>query len=208
MPKEIIKQPLPVESHMEAVNKIWTTVGIVSLYLNLNILLVTQGSHLHLPGPVPEGVREAAAIYGTWAAGSIFLVFLFLTLYYARRNSSQRLSSRVPMAFNLSLTMGDPLTLWYQRFFFFSFVVVPLYCQGHFLRKTLNGVVKHGDSTIANNWTTHLFDFYNPLLIFTNGNDYRFHSDVTFFPFWQPWLTVILFLSMCWMSLKLLRPNR
>ncbi len=207
MDNEISRAPTPQEAHMESINKIWTTVALISLYLNVNILLVTQGSHLHLPGPLPKNVRESAAIYGTWAAGPVFLVTLIITLYYIQRSSSHTWSSRFPVAFDLSLLVGDSITKWYQRFFVFVFIVVPLYCQGHFVRKTMNGIVidKAKGTIVASDWGSHLFSYSDFSLIFTKGNDFRFHSEVTYFPFWQSWTTLLLLLLMVWLFLRVFR---
>lgn len=193
------------KAHTNAVNKIWTGVGVLSTYLNVNVLLASQGSHLYLPAPVPEDAGEAAVIYGTWLAGPPLLILLWITIYCAKRSTAHRWHLRFPLAFDLPLCEHDTITAWYQRFFFFCLIVLPLYCQGHFLRNTLNGKVFESASknVIAKDWSSHLFNYSRFSSIFMDGDAFRFADKVSFFPFWQPWLTLIAFLLMCWLSVRL-----
>lgn len=191
----------------QKIQKIWATVGLVAVYLNVNIFLKTQGSHLFLPGPVPTDTTSyAAAIYGTWVAGPLLLAFLLMTNYLIRRTpNSLSWDARFPVAFGIAFGSLHEMRLWYQRAVFFFGLVVPVYCQGHFIRKTLNGTVYEAGEAVIVGWKQHLFSTKYLWEGIASGNLLRLDHEVTFFPFLQPWLSVILFITLLLLLLRIIR---
>jgi len=177
-------------------NKIWTIIATAACYFSINIFIITQGGHFLLPGLKLEDIHpRAAAVYGTWFAVPLIIVTLILIIIFAHRQADQRCLSRFPVAFGPKLDFDDWLARCYQGFFFIAYVVAPIYAAVHFLRKTLNGPVidkNNANQIVADTPWEHL-TIYKPFTeIFTDGNRYRFENDITFFPFWQPWLGLLL----------------
>lgn len=181
--------------NIQTLNKIWTVVATTSFYFMINIFIITQGGHFLFPGLKLEEINpRSAAIYGTFFAVPVYLLALYLTLKFIYKKEAESGLEKLPIAFDIQLDFNDNLASKYQIFFFISYLVLPLYASGHFINKTLNGFVydKVTSTIIAESPTEHLFNYMPFFEILTSGNQYRFQCEITYFPFWQTWLGIIL----------------
>lgn len=190
----------------QAVSKVWSIMGLAITYLAINILLNTQGSEFYLPGPqLKESVgKYAASVYGVILIYVPLIFFFLLSIKHAKKHSINPWSHRIPIAFNLEIDdMNDSLYKYYQIFFYFLFYMVPIYCCGHFIKKLLNGTVvdKSTWTKVAINPMEHLFKYSSFFEIF--GNNYQYDGMLTFFPFWQPWISLLFFVYLAYLFIKL-----
>ena len=180
----------------ETLSKIWTIVATAACYFSINIFIITQGGHFLLPGLKLDDINaRAAAVYGTWFATPILFLSLLLVIVFIKRHKDKPSLARFPVAFGLEFDFKDWLAKSYQLFFITAFLLVPTYAAGHFIRKTLHGTVTYKEypsQVIASTPWEHLTTYKSFTEIFTDGNRYRFEHEITFFPFWQPWLGLFL----------------
>ncbi len=157
---------------------------------------MTQGGHFLLPGLKSGDIGpRTAAVYGTFFTVPILILSMVLAIAYIKRNIHKSHLARFPVAFGTALNFNDWLAKGYQVFFIVAYLLVPTYAAGHFMRKILNGKVTCQDCSenlIANTPWEHLFTYQSFVEIFTDGNKYRFENEITFFPFWQPWVGMYL----------------
>lgn len=180
----------------ETLTKIWSVVVLSGTYFSINVFVVTQGGHFLLPGLKLEQIGpRAAAVYGTWFAMPILMLSLLLVIVYIKRFGGIQRSARLPIAFNLKLDFNDWMARAYQGFIFLAFLLIPTYASCHFLRKLLNGTITDKDNnnvTISETPFEHLTQYVDLLHVLGSDNRYRFENDITFYPFWQPWLSVLM----------------
>lgn len=180
-----------------ALGQIWTTLGLVSLYLSLNALLRVQGSEFFLPGFTFENAeRYSTAVYGLLATLIPYCLLLRVTQVYAKLYRGQSWRSSIPVAFNLGVQPERRHGGTYQGVFFSLFLLAPQVFRTLLLRKILvRGGVYHRDSRrlVVSSVTQHLTCPFPIEVIWSN--DYVFGSiedGITYFPFWQSWLLMII----------------
>lgn len=180
-----------------ALGQIWTTLGLVSLYLSLNALLRVQGSEFFLPGFTFENAeRYSTAVYGLLATLLPYGLLLRVTQLYTKLYRGQSWRSAIPVAFNLEIQPERRHGRTYQRIFFFLFLVAPELFRLLLLRKVLvRGNVYHRDSRclVVSGIMQHLTCPFPIEVIW--GNAYVFgdcEKGITYFPFWESWLLVIM----------------
>ena len=178
--------------------QIWTTLGLVSLYLSLNALLRVQGSEFFLPGINFEGAKHySAAVYGLLATLLPYFLLLRATRIYAKLYQGRTWRSTIPIAFNLEIQPEQKYGRTYQRVFFFLFMVAPELFRLLLLRKILvkGEVYEYGnENSVVSGLIKHLTEYFPPSCSIL-GDNYRLghHTEgITYFPFWGSWFLVIV----------------
>jgi hypothetical protein len=186
-----------------AFTKVWTTLGLTALYMSANALLHAQGSELFFPFPgLNDATRYAATVYGMMVSIPVLFVLLLLTRRYALRYGASRWSTRVPVAFNLSIDPKDREGLGphYQATFVAAFLVVPVVLQIFLLAKFFDGTITHEatERVFANDIWGHLgfrTGTGEVLPADVLSGDYRYggvQHGIDFYPVLQSWLFLLL----------------
>ena len=181
-----------------ALGQIWTTLGLVSLYLSLNALFRLQGSEVFLSGATFEDAKHySAAVYGLLATLLPYFLLLRVTRIYVKLYRGRTWQSTIPVAFNLEVQPEQKYGRTYQRIFFFLFLVAPQALRLLLLRKIfLYGQVFKRDSRelVADGLINDLTNYIPPSCSFL-GNHYALghpEDGITYFPFWASWILVIV----------------
>ena len=181
-----------------ALGQIWTTLGLVSLYLSLNALLRLQGSEFFLPSATFEGAKHySASVYGLLATLLPYFLLLRATRIYAKLYRGQTWRSTIPVAFNLEVQPEQKYGRTYQRIFFSLFLVAPELFRLLLLRKVLvrGEVYEYGNvDPVVSGLIEHLTKCFPPSRAIL-GNNYLLgdHKEgITYFPFWGSWFLVIV----------------
>lgn len=186
-----------------AFTNVWTTLGLTALYMSANALLHAQGSELFFPFPgLNDATRYAATVYGMMVSIPVLFVLLLLTRRYALRYGESRWSTRVPVAFNLSIDPEDREGLGphYQATFVVAFLVVPVVLQIFLLAKFFDGAITHECTkrVFANDIWGHLGFRTGPGGTFPAdvfSGDYRYggvEHGIDFYPVVESWLFLLL----------------
>lgn len=181
-----------------ALGQIWTTLGLVSLYLSFNALLRVQGSEFFLYGATFEGAKHySAAVYGLLVTLIPYFLLLRATRIYVKLYRGQTWRSTIPVAFNLEVQPEQKYGRTYQRIFFFLFLVAPQVFRLFLLRKIfLYGRVykRASGELVADGLINDLTNYIPPSCSFSD-NHYAFghpEDGITYFPFWGSWVLVIV----------------
>ncbi len=172
-------------------NKIWTTIGLFTSYNAINMYLYIQGSEIAFPFPdFSKAARDTISIYSMITYIPSFFALMVVLKLYQSNKENQIWKEKIPIAFNLNIDLKDKLGIYYQRFFFFIFLILPPILQIHSLKKffTTHAYTRDGHNEIASDFISHLFNWQpNPL-----ANEYIFGetsgNPVTYFPFFEPWI--------------------
>ena len=133
-------------------NKIWSFLGLASLVLCLNSVLVTQGADFSISFGVElkEPGRYQSAVYGLMLSIPTFLVFLLTTHTFIHKNAHRSIwIEKFPVAFNTQYKSPTLDVHIFQGFFLVLFVLVALYGNSHLYKKFLGGtayIVKDQDN--------------------------------------------------------------
>ena len=181
----------------DALAKLWTAVGITGLFLAGNAILHAQGSEIFLPMITYENAeRYSTAVYGLAVSAVPYYLMIRLTKVFLRDHGDGSWAGSIPPAFNIDIVPSARMGKEYQLWVSAMFLVVPIICQFLLLRKMFTASVydnvkdvKVVDGGVAN----HLFEKFPISVLF--GSDYVIgdpKTGVTFFPFWQPWVFLLM----------------
>lgn len=157
------------------VNKWWTGIGLLLLYIAFNAYSRIQQWGIFLPGWKFEAFTpQATALIAPFLMLPLSVILFYLTkTYFAHGRLSPKLVCAFPKAFNVDLDPALPIAWRYQNLFLFLFFVFPMLAYGHFLREFWEAC---GEPQSCMEW--HGFG----VLV---TSDFQFHG-VTFFPVFQP----------------------
>jgi hypothetical protein len=179
-------------------NKVWSFLAVVLLYLSLNVWSITQQWQLTLPGNPFRDCKISAygvTVYGIPLCGILLILTSIISILYARRSLGKTWTQRFPRFadFELDLTKGDALA--FQAVTLVALAVVPSIGSVHFLLTMMNGTVYRGDQHFASGWREQLFKLpswqdvkaglftYDKTVVCDNSK-----AALSFLPFWLPWL--------------------
>jgi len=177
----------------QGLSKLWLIVGAGVTYLSINFWSYSQQWRVELPSIVKfnadiaggHHITNAAALLGMIVVGLPLLLLLCLTIAYARRHAGLPAAFRIPRIGKLGI---DPGTRTGRRIQFATAIAllgIPVAAQVHFFRKFLDGTASNGTTEITG-WS-HLR--YDGATAFDGSFTY---DTVTYFPFAEGWLFVIL----------------
>lgn len=186
-------------------NKIWSFLGLASLILSVNGVLVTQGADFSISFGVQlkEQGRYTASVYGLMLSLPVYIVFLLTTHTFIYKNTEGSWVKKFPMAFNTQFSKPSLDVKIYQITFIFLFLIVSLYSTSHLYKKFLDGtayMVKQENlqrlnepKAITNSRLDHLFNKHWGLLnerykymCKPKGKD-KCSGEMSYFPVIQPW---------------------
>ena len=90
-------------------NKIWSFLAVVLLYLSLNVWSITQQWQLSLPGnPFKDGKTTpfGVALYGVLLCGPLLIVVCIIVHLYATRSAEKKWQGRFPRFGDFTLDMS------------------------------------------------------------------------------------------------------
>ncbi len=185
------------------VTSLWSGLGLLLFFTSYSLFANTQDWPPLFWSAFPDLEDPTVSLYGLYWGLATLPWMIALTFFYRKLDDRQGFFNRLPVAFNLPLFADTPMRRCVQVFSLLLFIVIPLYCQGHFLRKLPDGKVydrKHpGGSTLV---VSKPIEHFTKRLPQPFSDRYRFdpeitdagtdHKGVSFFPFWLPWTFVIL----------------
>jgi hypothetical protein len=192
-------------------NKVWSFLVVVLLYLALNVWSITQQWQLSLPGnPFKDGKTTpfGVALYGVVLCCPLLVLISVVTRIYSARSLAQRWQDRFPRFGDFELDTSKDYARAFQAISLSIFLLVPLAGIAHFQNKMLNGSVflkKEpcpaapteclSKETSLEGWRGMLF--HKPIDVNTAGRlvyDPDLKNDIapTFIPFVEPWGCLIL----------------
>jgi hypothetical protein len=176
--------------------RVWSAAALILLYFSLNAWSLTQGWQLSLPGfPFHEGgfTRYGVTLVAIPLAGSLLAVTALLVRLYAQRTHSSDWAGRFPRFSGVALDVSRPEGRLFQAASLCSLLLLPMAAQIHFTLKFLAGSVYRGNARL---WSAFEdLAHYLPVREALSGAfTYDRLGEVapTFFPFWEPWLFVLL----------------
>lgn len=183
-------------------NKLWSFLAVVLLYLSLNVWSVTQQWQLTLPGNPFKDCKISAygvTLYGIPMCGLLLVLTSIIAILYARRSLGNTWPMRFPRFadFDLDVTKRDALA--FQAVMLAALVLIPSIGSIHFLWTMMNGTVYRSDQRFASGWREQLFKLpawqdakaglftYDKTVVCDNSK-----AALSFLPFWLPWLFLLL----------------
>jgi hypothetical protein len=193
-------------------NKVWSFLVVVLLYLCLNVWSITQQWQLSLPGnPFKDGKTTpyGVALYGILLCAPLFIIVCIIARLYSAHSLGVRWEDRFPRFGDFELDTSKSEAKAFQTITLFLFLLVPLGGIVHFQNKMMGGSVlrKKEPCPLAgpclaatasmSGWNEMLF--HGPKDSDAEGTlvydpDLKDGIAPTFIPFWEPWglLTVSL----------------
>jgi hypothetical protein len=194
-------------------NKVWSFLVVVLLYLCLNVWSITQQWQLSLPGnPFKDGktTPHGVALYGVLLCGPLLILVCVVTRLYSAHSLGAEWEDRFPRFGDFGLDTSKSEAKAFQMIALCLFLLIPLSGMVHFQNKMMTGSVfreqspcpSAGKDCIAatasmSGWADMLFhgprDVAKGRLVY--DPDRKNDIAPTFVPFWEPWglLTVSLF---------------
>ena len=194
-------------------SKVWSFFAILTLYNSVNMYLAIQKSPLLLPFPdfskLTPSVNALTSII-------IFLVTYFflskLTLGYIidYNLSSKKWYEKIPIPFGLEvINYEQTIIRFLQKISLAFFFILPIILQIHSFSKLLASKIYVKNSKTpcevwSNGMEENLFQIPNifKATFFIGGCNKG--EWVTYFPFFQTWILIILYLFMFYLLVKLL----
>lgn len=186
---------MPKESYA----KIWTTIGVLTLYCTLNMYLEIQGSEITFGYlDFSDMGKQSISLYAMLIFIPSFLMLLGVSFSFLKEHKNRsHWTHGFPVAFNLKLDSSSSSGKKYQIFFFILFFFVPVVLQYHNLKVFFRTPVyfkADPNIVIANDFKSHLLNFEPFKKSF--GNEYGFgdsnDNPVTFFPAYESWIFLLL----------------
>jgi len=125
-------------------NKVWSFLVVVLLYLALNVWSITQQWQLSLPGnPFKDGKTTpfGVALYGILLCCPLLILVSIVTRIYSARSIGHRWQDRFPRFGDFELDTSTPDARAFQAICLVVFLVIPLTGIAHFQNKMLHGSV-------------------------------------------------------------------
>ena len=186
-------------------NKVWSFLVVVLLYLSLNVWSITQQWQLSLPGnPFKDGKTTpyGVALYGVLLCGPLFILVCIVIRLYSAHSLGPEWENRFPRFGDFELDTSKSEAKAFQVIALCLFVLIPLGGIVHFQNKMMTGSVfrkkepcpSTGSCLAAtasiSGWSQMLF--HGPKDVGTEGRlvyDPDLKNDIapTFIPFWEPW---------------------
>lgn len=119
-------------------NKIWSFLAVVLLYLSLHVWSVTQQWQLSLPGnPFEDGKTTpfGVALYGVLLCGPLLIVLCIIVHLYAARSAERKWLDRFPRFGDFTLDTSRAEAKAFQVIALFLFLLLPLVGVGHFQKQ-------------------------------------------------------------------------
>ncbi len=200
--------------------RVFSWLGVITANIAVNAWSRSQGGPA-LPGLGFNEVHEQSVpVFGVLIVAPLLILLLWIVLRYQGVTREQGLFFRLPIAFGLPIENNRRLAILFQTTMLAVLIAVPLISQAHFLQLIHQGSSweKKSSNEFAKGWT-HWQRFEPPVIIFQDK--YRFGPkrkdgqrsaecsgsavcEVSFFPFWQPWLYLLLYLTALVMFLMVL----
>ena len=202
--------------HWPFFKKVWTAIGLILSYLTLGYIALGQSGDIAVTFPLFNEHRRAAAVLGIGCCGGLYLVFMAMTLYYARRSEATSWFARIPEFWNATWNWAHPSSRTYQIFVVFFFIAIPTYGQLYFANRFFTGTevwflpkrctnIECGEFIKLKHWTDH----FKPS-VFTLRKDgtrrplftdwYRYSAEsITYYPVVQPIVCMAISLWALWM---------
>lgn len=131
----------------KGLERLWFATGLFSLYAALNFWSITQRWHVTLPLAIKVDESTintyAASILAILIAGTALAVFAAVAISYARRQTAQNGSLRLPVLAWLEIKNTRPLRV-YRAVAVALLLIVPIAAQIHFADKFLHGTASCG----------------------------------------------------------------
>lgn len=205
-----------------SLTKIYSWLGVITANIAINAWSRSQQGPT-LPGfGLSDIDQETVPIFGVLLVAPLLLLLLYVLLRYQRAAKDTGIFHRVPVAFDIPLMASGWLARLYQWILLLALVVMPVASQIHFMRLIYEGTTWECEPD-HHDFATRLEHFTKPAPfsvlwdhkycfgpkkkdgVRSEGCDDVAVCEVTFFPFWQPWLYVLgeflvlmLFISVMW----------
>lgn len=186
-------------------NKVWSFLVVVLLYLCLNVWSITQQWQLSLPGnPFKDGKTTpyGVALYGVLLCGPLFILVCIVTRLYSAHSLGDRWEDRFPRFGDFELDTSKSEAKAFQIIALCLFLLIPLSGIVHFQNKMMSGSVFRkkepcpsagpclAGTTSVSGWREMLF--HAPKNGNTEGRfvyDPDLKNDIapTFIPLLEPW---------------------
>ena len=180
----------------DAISKVWTAVGIATLFLAANAILHVQGSDVFFPTVSYEkSERYSTAVYGLGVTALPYYLLVRLAKLYRRRHGDGTWAGSIPIAFDLDISPADRVGKEFQLWVIALFYFLPIVCRGLLLRKLFKTAVYDQTAKVVvvpDGIIEHLGHPFPIRVVF--GSRYTIGSldGVTYFPFWQSWAHLIV----------------
>jgi hypothetical protein len=187
---------------VKALRTLWLACGSATFYYSANAWLASTGADFHLPG-IEFPKFEKAMVYGTFVAPLAYFV-LWLSIAYARLRRSEARALRSVPILESGMDIGPGLVARWVAFL--GFTLIPVAAQIHFVLQILQGAVfARGVKAAAVRGPLEMLSLRLPLC----KNCWRFGDPegLEFFPFFQPWLLVLLLLLLAHLAWLLVVPS-
>jgi len=174
--------------------RIWTILGVIILYLTIDVFLRTIGVNLNLSKFIySEWKQYTSSIFGIIFGVPLFFVFLYLTKYFKRRLGGSTFLSSLPFAFGIETDLSDKLGRRYQIFFFTFFLAIPMVGQIYFFINMISGTVYFTKGASFVSGVNHFLEPVPIHQIFSHDMfRYGTNTGISFIPFYQPWFFLII----------------
>lgn len=191
----------------DAICKVWTAVGIATLFLAVNAILRVQGSDIFLPTiNYEKAERYSTGVYGLIVTAIPYYLLIRMAKIFGRCHGDGTWSGSIPVAFGLEVDSEQRTGREFQRWVSVLFFVLPILARGLLLRKVFKATVYQDGvgEAVGPGIREHLGNPFPIGVVFSD--DYRIGSlehGVTYFPFWESWalLTVEALLWLYFLSL-------
>lgn len=203
----LLEQQAPFYQHLSSW---WGRVGAASFLASVFCLLGSQKAFDHLVGTRPP----TFAVLGLVLSGAGLSALFWLVATFQRQATRGDWFYRLPVAFGYrSIFYDRNFARRFQAASLLAFIAVPLYSQGHFLKKVgeetvfqayeINPHAATADRDLELRGFAHLTRAFGFTDAFFTGSyylgSYSKGQGITFFPFWEPWILVVLFFL--WLAL-------
>ena len=192
------------EDPVAKANKAWKIIGITTLTVAVGFYLYVQGSHYGILSSINKKTSPyAASVYGQLVLIPLCAFLYSYTFHIINVNFSHKRLLRIPSLYELHLPKNNSLAKKARVTTILLIFVIPLFSLGHCYQKSLKATIYLNESCENNKCKTtwsagvkeSLTKFSNFSEIFNDGNKYRFDGQITYFPGWQPWITLIFIIG-------------
>ncbi|WP_144394248.1 hypothetical protein [Pleionea sediminis] len=190
-------------------------MAVTLLVLSVGFYLFTQGSHSSFFG---ISLDKKTSPYTAAVYGLLFLIPLSIYVYsfsiqIVRLTNDKGWYQKLPPVFETNLPSENTFRRRNQKFSTVLFLALPMITLVHCFSKSLDATIYVNENCNAKSGCSkeyskgpveNLTMFTDFSEIFTNGNGYRYDQQITYFPGWQPYLTLILLFIVMYVWIKLL----
>lgn len=186
-----------------------TLVGRLWLYFGSAIFLLS----FFILGQTQQYFVRVEDSYGWSILGMVFLgipfvLFHWMSLLYAVRSPMSHWAGKIPVFPSWNLELGRTEAKFLQGLLLTLFIIVPLYCQLHFLNKYMHGhayyVHESGETLRVSGWEQHLLLDEPKYPLSGTKNTYG-DTNMSYYPRYGSWALLlfevgILGLGLCFAS--------